>query len=289
MTQAPLGIGLGLRVGMAERFLEEAPEAVGWVEVHPENYIGRGGRYRSFLERALERYPVVTHGLTTCLGNTDPNEAEYLERLRRFLGELGTPWHSEHLCFGSAGGAALHDLLPLPFTEEAAALAAARLEAVRGTIDVELAFENVSYYAPQPSDLGQGDGLAEAHFCAEVLQRTDAKILLDVNNVYVNSRNFDFDPKAFIDLIPPERVIQLHVAGHFVRDDGIRIDTHGTPVCEDVYDLLEYTLRHVGPVPVLLERDNDIPPLEELLAEVERLNTIYQRATAEAPRAVVAP
>lgn len=288
MTKGPRGIGLGLRVGMAERFLEEAPEAVGWVEVHPENYIGRGGRYRSLLHRAMERYPVVTHGLSTCLGNTDPNEAEYLAQLRGFLGEVGTPWHSEHLCFGSGGGAALHDLLPLPFTEEAAATAAARIDEVRSAVDVELAFENVSYYAPQPSEMGGEGGLEEAKFCVEVLERTDAKILLDVNNVYVNSQNFGFDPKAFIDLIPPERVVQMHVAGHFVRDDGIRIDTHGAPVCDAVFDLLEHTLRHVGPVPVLLERDNDIPPLEELLAEVERLDAIYQRATA-APARAVAP
>jgi len=289
MKKAPRGIGLGLRVGMAERFLEEAPDSVGWVEVHPENYIGRGGRYRSYLERAMERWPVVTHGLSACLGNTDPNEAEYLGQLRRFLGDVGTPWHSEHLCFGDAGGAALHDLLPLPFTEEAATTAARRLDEVRSAIDVELAFENVSYYAPQPSEMGDESGLEEARFCVEVLERTDAKILLDVNNVYVNSQNFGFDPKAFIGLIPPERVVQMHVAGHFVRDDGIRIDTHGTAVCDDVYELLEVALRHVGPVPVLLERDNDIPPLEELIAEVERLDAIYQRATAEAPRAAVSP
>jgi uncharacterized protein (UPF0276 family) len=275
------GIGLGLRVDMAKRFLDEQPAAVGWVEVHPENYIGRGGLYRSYLERAMERYPVVTHGLSTCLGNTEPHDAEYLGMLRRFLGDVGTPWHSEHLCFGMGAGAALHDLLPLPFTEEAAATAAARLDEVRGGIDVELAFENVSYYAPQPSEMGEESGLEEARFCVEVLERTDGKMLLDVNNVFVNSQNFGFDPKAFIDLIPPERVVQMHVAGHFVRDDGIRIDTHGTPVCEEVYELLDYTLRHVGPVPVLLERDNDIPSLEELLAEVERLNAIYESATAE--------
>src|SRR6056297_104446 len=111
------GIGLGLRVDMAKRFLDEQPAAVGWVEVHPENYIGRGGLYRSYLERAMERYPVVTHGLSTCLGNTEPHDAEYLGMLRRFLGDVGTPWHSEHLCFGMGAGAALHDLLPLPFTE----------------------------------------------------------------------------------------------------------------------------------------------------------------------------
>ena len=271
------GIGLGLRVDMAARFLEEAPDAVRWVEIHPENYIGRGGLFRSYLDRAKERWPVVTHGLSACLANTDAVAPEYLAQLGRFLGEVGTPWHSEHLCFGGGAGAFLHDLLPVPFTDEVAATVAKRFDEARAAIDVDLAFENVSYYAPQGED-----GLDEARFCVEVLERTDGKMLLDVNNVYVNSRNFGFDPKAFIDLIPPERVVQMHVAGHFVRDDGLRIDTHGEAVCEDVYELLGYALRHVGPVPVLLERDNDIPPLEELLAEVERLSAIYDAATRPA-------
>ncbi|MAQ16875.1 MAG: hypothetical protein CMN30_19040 [Sandaracinus sp.] len=267
------GIGLGLRVDMAARFLDEAPESVRWVEVHPENYIGRGGLYRSYLDRARERWPVLTHGLSTCLGDTEALDTEYMGQLRGFLGEVGTGWHSEHLCFGSGAGAALHDLLPLPFTDEAARTAADRFGRVRDAIDLEFAFENVSYYAPQGDD-----GLDEARFCAEVLERTGGKMLLDVNNVYVNSRNFGFDPRAFIDLVPPDRVVQMHVAGHFVRDDGLRIDTHGEPVCDDVYELLGYALRHVGPVPVLLERDNDIPPLEDLLAEVERLTRIYDDA-----------
>jgi uncharacterized protein (UPF0276 family) len=270
------GIGLGLRVDMAERFLAEEPESVRWVEVHPENYIGRGGLYRSYLERAMDRWPVATHGLTMCFGNAEPFERAYLDRLNAFLKEVGTPWHSDHLCFGGSGDVFMHDLLPLPFTDEAAATATQRLTEARDRLDVELAFENVSYYAPQGED-----GLDEARFCAEVLERADCKILLDVNNVYVNSRNFGFDPRAFIDLIPPERVAQMHVAGHHLRDDGLRIDTHGEAVCEDVYELLDHTLRHVGPVPVLLERDNDIPSLDELLAEVRRLNAIYRDAVGE--------
>ena len=271
------GIGLGFRVDMAARFLDEAPSSIRWIEVHPENYIGRGGLYRSYLDRARERWPVLTHGLSTCLGDTSPVDSAYLGRLEAFLSDVGTPWHSEHLCFGAGGGAALHDLLPLPFTEEAAETAAARFAEVRDAAGVELAFENVSYYAPQSDD-----GLDEARFCVEVLERTGGKMLLDVNNVFVNSRNFGFDPKAFIDLIPPDRVVQMHVAGHLLRDDGLRIDTHGEPVCDEVYDLLAHALRHVGPVPVLLERDNDIPALEELLAEVARLSTIYDDATRAA-------
>ena len=266
------GIGLGLRVDMAEQFLSQAPPQVKWVEVHPENYIRRGGLYHSYLRRALERYPVATHGLTMCFGNNEPFEDDYLDDVRSFLREVGTPWHSDHLCFGSAGGAVLHDLLPLPFTEEAAHVAAQRIGEARDRLEVELAFENVSYYAPQ-----SGDGLDEARFCVDVLQRTDCKMLLDVNNVYVNSRNFKFDPRAFVDLIPPDRVVQIHVAGHHTRDDGIRIDTHGEAVCDGVYELLAHALEHIGPVPVLLERDNDIPSLDDLLDEVDRLSQIYDR------------
>ncbi len=270
------GIGLGLRHDLAKALIERRPDSVEWIEIHPENYLDRGGRYQRNLELARARWPVVTHGLSACLGALEPVEGAYLESLRTFLADLEVPWHSEHMCVGSAGDRFFHDLLPLPFTEEAAALAASRLIEVRDAIDKPLAFENVSYYAPQDAD-----GLAEAHFLVEVLERADAKLLLDVNNVFVNSQNFGFDPKKLIDLIPADRVVQIHVAGHFVRPDGLRIDTHGEPLPADVYELLDYTLRKVGPIPVLLERDNNIPPLDELLSEIDRLREIYRSAAGD--------
>jgi uncharacterized protein (UPF0276 family) len=256
--------------------LERRPETVSWVEIHPENYVDRGGRYQEMLELARRDWPVITHGLSTCLGAVEPFDAGYLAQLGAFLRELEIPWHSEHLCLGEAGDRFFHDLLPLPFTEEAAAIASQRLIEVRDAIRAPLALENVSYYAPQGTN-----GLAEVDFVVEVLERADAKLLLDVNNIYVNSRNFGFDPKAYIDKIPRERVVQMHVAGHHVRDDGLRIDTHGEPVLDDVYDLLGYALRRVGAVPVLLERDNNIPPLDELLSEVDTLWSIYRKATED--------
>lgn len=270
------GIGLGLRHDLAKALIERRPGSVEWIEIHPENYLDRGGRYQRNLELARAQWPVVTHGLSACLGALEPVEGAYLESLRTFLADLEVPWHSEHMCVGSAGDRFFHDLLPLPFTEEAAALAASRLIEVRDAIDKPLAFENVSYYAPQDAD-----GLAEAHFLVEVLERADAKLLLDVNNVFVNSQNFGFDPKKLIDLIPADRVVQIHVAGHFVRPDGLRIDTHGEPLPADVYELLDYTLRKVGPIPVLLERDNNIPPLDELLSEIDRLREIYRSAAGD--------
>jgi uncharacterized protein (UPF0276 family) len=274
MNRDVAGIGLGLRYDLATELLRRHPKSVAWVEIHPENYIDRGGRYQEMLELAREQWPVVTHGLSTCLGSVEPFDARYLKALGAFLKGLEIPWHSEHLCLGGVDDRFFHDLLPLPFTEEAAQIASKRLTEVRDAIGIPLALENVSYYAPQGTD-----GLAEADFVVEVLERADAKLLLDVNNIYVNSRNFGFDPKAYIDKIPTERVVQIHVAGHFVRDDGLRIDTHGEPVPDDVYELLDYALRKVGPVPVLLERDNNVPRLDELLSEVDELWTIYRSAT----------
>ncbi|MGB5351542.1 MAG: DUF692 domain-containing protein, partial [Polyangiales bacterium] len=270
------GIGLGLRYDLASQLLERRPETVAWLEIHPENYVKRGGRYQEMLDLARRDWPIVTHGLSTCLGALEPFDARYLMELRAFLSDVEIPWHSEHLCLGGVDDRFFHDLLPLPFTEEAAQIASQRLIEVRDALDVPLALENASYYAPQCED-----GLAEADFVVEVLERADAKLLLDVNNIYVNSCNFDFDPKAYIDKIPADRVVQLHVAGHFVRDDGLRIDTHGEAVPNEVYQLLDYTLRKVGPVPVLLERDNNVPPLDELLAEVDELWKIYRSATQD--------
>ncbi|NCQ59403.1 MAG: DUF692 domain-containing protein, partial [Myxococcales bacterium] len=249
-------------------------DAVQWLELHPENYIRRGGRYRSRLAKARERWPLVTHGLTMSFGCPRPHEREYMDELRDFVREVGTPWHSDHACFGGAHGAFVHDLLPVPFTDEAVSTMVARVREAQDQLDVDVAVENVSYYAAQAED-----PLLEIDFLVEVLERADARLMLDVNNVYVNSKNFGFDPKRWIDKVPTERVVQMHVAGHFVRQDGLRIDTHGEAICDDVYELLDYTLRRVGPVPVLLERDNNIPPLDVVLAEVEQLRAIYDAAT----------
>jgi hypothetical protein len=259
---------------MARELLDKAPSEVKWLEVHPENYMDRGGRYPTVLDKAMAKWPFATHGLTMCFGRAEPFEDRYLRNLRAFLADLGAPWHSDHLCFADVDGVFAHDLLPLPFNEDAAKLYARRIVEARAAIDCEnLAFENVSYYAESPDS-----EMDEVSFCLEVLERADCKMLLDVNNVYVNSRNLGFDPRKWIDRIPTERVVQIHVAGHLVRDDGFRIDTHGEDVADDVYDLLEYTLTRIGPKPVLLERDGNFIPLDELLEQVRRLDAIYQRA-----------
>jgi uncharacterized protein (UPF0276 family) len=277
------GVGIGLRFAMARRTLQADVPEIRWLEIHPENYVERGGRFRHLLESAVERFPLVTHGLTGGFGAVEPLDEGYARALRAFLHQYGVPWHSEHLCFSSADGVMLHDLMPLPFTLEAAKASALRIRELRDRLELPVALENVSYYAR--AGVGQAAGTGqwtELEFVNEVLERADAKLLLDVNNVFVNGRNHGFDPRAFIDGLPAQRVVQLHIAGHFVRPDQLIIDTHGEAVREEVYELLDYTLRRVGPVPVLLERDQNFPPFDQLVAEVKRIDAIYRAAT-EAP------
>lgn len=271
------GIGLGYRQAIAQSTLEHAIPEIAWLEIHPENYVGRGGRFRHYLERARERFPIVTHGLSMGFGAAEPAEASYVDALRAFLRTHHVPWHSEHLCFSGVAGVMLHDLLPLPWTREAVSVAVARIREARDRLELPIAVENISYYA----QAGQAE-MAEVDFMLEVLERADALLLLDVNNVFVNARNHGFDARSYIDRMPKHRIVQLHVAGHFVREDALIIDTHAEAVREEVYELLEYTLRRIGPVPVLLERDANFPRWEELMAEVRRLHAIYSRATREA-------
>jgi uncharacterized protein (UPF0276 family) len=268
------GIGLGLRQPLAHALLQARPKGLAFLEIHPENYVERGGTYPAMLEQAKEHWPVLSHGLTLGLGNTEPFEKGYVKVLRQFLSwQLKTPWHSEHLCFTQADGRMLHDLLPLPFNKSAIQTAVQRIRELRDALEIPIAIENVSYYANL-----EPPRMPEVEFLLEVLDKADALLLLDVNNVYVNSINHGFDPRAYLDCIPPERVVQLHIAGHLVRPDGIIIDTHAEPICDPVYDLLDYTLRRLGPRPVLLERDDRFPEFHEILGEINRLQAIYQRA-----------
>jgi uncharacterized protein (UPF0276 family) len=269
---SPRGVGIGLRAGLAADLLEAPPPELGFVEVTPENYLGRGGRYPAFLRKAAERWPVVTHGISLSLGGSDPLDRAALAAMGRFLRDLGTPWHSDHLSFGSAG-AVLHELLPIPFTRDVARHVATRIEAAQDAIGLPLAVENITYYA-----LAAHSEMDEADFVAEVVQRAGAGLLLDVNNVYVNAKNHGFDPRVMLAKMPLDRVVQIHVAGHDDSDEELLIDTHAEPVCEDVYALLEWVLERTPEVPVLLERDDNLPPWEELCAEISRLHGIVVAA-----------
>ncbi len=268
-----VGVGIGLRWELADDLFRERPEAIRWLEIHPENYIARAGFYEEQLERARAHYPIVTHGLTLCLGNPDRPDREYVRQLRALTRSLGSRWHSEHLCWSGTGSAFLHDLLPLPQTIESAARAARRVDELSDALELDVALENVSTYAhPGPR------GLDEIDFVLEVLDRSRAKVLLDVNNVFVNQNNHGIDARTYLDRIPAERVVQIHVAGHLVRPDGLILDTHAEPVREEVKALLAHALRRMPEVPVLLERDGNYPAFSELVAEVEALTTIVREA-----------
>jgi uncharacterized protein (UPF0276 family) len=268
------GIGLGLRQPLASALFADAPRELAWLEIHPENYLWRGGRYEALLADAHARWKLVTHGLSMGFGSITPFDASYLHGLRRLLGELGATWHSDHLCFAGVDGSFAHDLLPLPLNEEAVQVAVDRIREAQDALGIDIAIEHISYYATPP-----GSNMDEAQFIGEVLTRANAKLLLDVNNVYVNSQNHGFDPYTFLDRLPLERVVQLHVAGHYVRPDGFRIDTHAEPICEATFALLEYALTRLArPIGVLLERDDNFPDFAALTHEIQRLHAIYTRA-----------
>jgi len=267
------GVGLGLRWEFLEEVLDGPTHDIAFFEVSPENYLGRGGYYPSALERIAERYPIVTHGLTLSLGAIAEPDARYLSALQAELTRLNPPWHSDHLCFSSAGERVLHELLPLKFSDENVRRVAERARRMQALLERPFAIENITYYVHP----GQPE-MTELEFLQQVLEQSHAHLLLDVNNVYVNAQNHDFDPYAFIAGLPLDRVLEIHVAGHRTLDSGMRLDSHGQAVAPAVLELLEWTLERTGPVPVLLERDNDVPELSELLREVAQLRELRSRA-----------
>ncbi len=291
----PTGVGLGLRWDFLTDLLEADASSIDFVEISPENYMGRGGFFPAALERAASRFPVITHGLTMSLGGVDDFNPVYLRELRAFVARFESPFHSDHLCFGSSGGRVLHDLLPITFTEATVTRVADRVRRAQDALGVPMAVENISFYMhPGKAQMG------EAEFIARVCDRADCGLLLDVNNAYVNAQNFGFDVDAWLRTVPLERVVQMHVAGHEAFDDdrddddrddddtadetrprgSLIIDTHGAEVGDPVLGLLERVLQKIGPVPVLLERDMNVPPFAELLAEVARIKALWTRATS---------
>jgi uncharacterized protein (UPF0276 family) len=268
-----IGHGIGLRpphfVAMSSK-----PPVVDWVEVISENFMVAGGNPRAVLRRVRERMPVVLHGVSLSLGSVDPLNARYLDALDTLAREIEPAWISDHLCWSSFGGHTGHDLWPLPFTEEALSHVVARVARVQERLRRRILLENVSSYLQFASS-----ALTEWEFLAELCRRADCGVLLDVNNVFVSAHNHGFSPQAFLDGIPVDRVGQVHLAGH--SDEGTHLlDTHDHPVCESVWDLYRAVVARFGPIPTLIERDDDIPPLEELVAESHRAVQIEREVCA---------
>lgn len=273
-----IGHGIGLRPPHYQAVLADKP-TIDWVEIISENFLVAGGNPRAVLRQVRERMPVVMHGVSLSLGSVDPLDQRYLNELRALARELEPAWISDHLCWSSFGGHTGHDLWPLPLTEEALQHVAARVAAVQDWLGRPILVENVSSYLRYKHST-----MEEWEFLAALTERTGCGLLLDVNNIFVSAHNHAFDPRAFLNGIPVGRVGQIHLAGH--RDEGTHLlDTHDHPVCQGVWELYAAALGRFGGVATLIERDDDIPPLHELVAESARAAAI-ERQVAGAGRAV---
>jgi uncharacterized protein (UPF0276 family) len=273
MTLQPFvsGAGLGLRRGLLTALADSAVGQVDFLEIAPENWIGVGGRFARQLRGLSERVPFLCHGLSLNLGGVAPLDIELLKAIKGFLDEHGIRGYSEHLS-ACADEGQLYDLMPLPFTAQTVQRIATRIRTVQDVLERPLIIENVSAYARLPGELD------ETSFIRAVLDEADCQLLLDINNVYVNATNFSFDPLAYIQAMPGERIAYLHMAGHYDEAADLKIDTHGAPVCDPVWTLLQQTYALHGVRPTLLERDFNFPPVSELYAEVAQIRALQQEA-----------
>jgi uncharacterized protein len=257
-----LGFGLGLRTEHYNAILASKP-GVDWFEALSENYMIPGGKPLDFLTKIRENYPVVMHGVSLSIGSTAPIDKNYLRELRKLANRVEPAWISDHLCWTGVHGQNMHDLLPLPYTEEAAKHVAERVKIVQDFLGRQILLENVSSYASYIDS-----SMTEWEFISQISNEADCLLLLDVNNIYVSSYNHNFDAKAFIDGVPAKRVQQIHLAGHQNNGDYI-IDTHDAPVIDPVWDLYAQALSRFGPVSTMIERDDHIPELEILVQELK--------------------
>jgi len=257
------GIGVGLRVPHYYHILERKP-VVDWFEIISENYMVDGGPPLATLDRILEQYKVVQHGVSMYFGSAEPLNREHLKRLKALARRTKTPWLTDHLCWGSVDGRYTHDLLPMPYTFEAAKITARKIRQVQDFVEVPVAVENVSSYAEFHIS-----EMTEWEFLNEVVERADCGILLDVNNIYVSSRNHEFDPYEYLNAVEPGRVAQIHIAGHSKFEKYI-LDTHDHPVIDPVWRLYAHAIECFGPTATLLEWDDRIPPVDEVHEEARK-------------------
>jgi len=263
------GAGLGLRRALLGPLQDADLSAVSFMEIAPENWIGVGGQLGRRLRYFTERYPLLVHGLSLSLGAPEPLDKVFLDRLSAFLDEHDVRLYSDHLSYCSEHGH-LYDLMPLPFLPETVNWVSDRISRVQDHLGRQIAVENISYYA------SPGAEMSELEFINAVLERADCRLLLDVNNIHVNSINHGYDANEFLDGLPAERVAYIHIAGHHHEADDLIVDTHGAAIAGPVWKLLERAYARLGPVPTLLERDFNFPPLPELLAEVDQIVAFQQ-------------
>jgi len=262
-----LGFGLGLRTAHYETILAEKPP-VDWFEVITENYLVPGGKPLYYLDSIRANYPLVMHGVSLSIGGTDPLNLDYLRQVKTLAERIEPAWISDHLCWTGVNGVNLHDLLPLPYTQEAVQHVADRVKTVQDFLRCRILLENVSSYVTYAHS-----EMTEWEFLSAVAERADCLILLDINNIYVSAHNHQFDPLVYLNHVPAKRVQQFHLAGH-LNLGNIIIDSHGDTVIDPVWSLYEAALRRFGPVSTMIERDDNIPPFAELLAELEMARQI---------------
>jgi uncharacterized protein (UPF0276 family) len=263
------GAGLGLRRGLMDELMANPPEEVDFMEVAPENWIGLGGKLGKKFRFFTERYPMLIHGLSLSIGAPSPLNEALVKDIKGFMKEHNIPFYSEHLSYCGDDGQ-LYDLMPIPFTEDAVHYVAARVRRVQDILERRIALENVSYYAPTDTSM------SEIEFLKAVLEEADCNLLLDINNIVVNSINHKYDAHEFLRAMPAERISYFHQAGHYVEAEDLRIDTHGDTVGDQAWELLADAYDLFGPVPTLLERDFNFPPIDELIGEVQQIKNLQR-------------
>lgn len=264
------GAGLGLRRDFMREFETLSSSNIDFMEVAPENWLPFGGHLEQIFAEYAERFPFVIHGLSLSIGGPSPLDTEFVKEVAGFIKKYNIRSYSEHLSYCSDDGH-MYDLMPIPFTEEAVHYVADRIKKVQDIIGQRLAMENVSYYA------APGQEMSELEFFKAVVEEADCDILLDINNIYVNSINHRYDPKEFLLALPKERIAYSHIAGHYDEADDLKVDTHGDDVKPDVWQLLETAYENFGVFPTLLERDFNIPAMPELLGEVEQIRQFQEQ------------
>eukprot|EP01093_Parvamoeba_rugata_P000999 TRINITY_DN1119_c0_g2_i1.p1 TRINITY_DN1119_c0_g2~~TRINITY_DN1119_c0_g2_i1.p1 ORF type:complete len:284 (-),score=60.58 TRINITY_DN1119_c0_g2_i1:230-1081(-) len=274
------GAGLGFRREMLSELLPTLPNEVDFWEVAPENWIPLGGKFEQQFTQAAQQAPFTTHGLSLSIGSSDKLDIEFVNTVKRFLDANNISLYSEHLSYCSGNGH-MYDLMPIPFTEEAVKHVVKRIQRVQDIIERPLVLENVSYY------IAPGQEMSELAFTNAVLQESGCLLLLDVNNVYVNSINHRYNAIDFINGLPSSKIVYGHIAGHFDEADDLKVDTHGADVIEPVWDLLTHAYNTHGVFPTLLERDFNIPAIDVLLKEVRRIKHIQQRCVEQQPQQIM--